>query len=368
MRKFILSIALLITYVEAASAKDIFVGKYQARGILSVVEKKNGKSPMVVLFPGSGAMGPEVRFPGFFIKSDGQKRLVTTDGVSHSIFEGFTAALNEAGVSTLAIGKPGVDFSAPDVYPPPFYDQSLYQSLTWYDWVETAREAVAFARTLSEVDPDRIYVLGHSESTQMVADYAITDSRLAGVILLGVLNDSFATGDAYQIFEADADLFVSRTVDANHDGFIEKSEATLWPNDFSWTWDKGQTRVSIAEIKVARKNDPRLQAQYKNAKSKFREAVYDRPSTLAEILVPLGMSLFVFTGELDVMTVPAQAEAVDGVCKKAAKKNCEVLIVPGLGHGFSAPIAPRSEPFLDWSFGPVAPEFQNLLKKLGQRL
>ncbi len=361
------ALLLVLFFGNQVFAENVFIGEHKVRGILNLAEDKTPR-PLVILFPGSGGMGPEVQFPGFFFKPDGQKRLLTTDGNSHSIFKGFTAALNDAGVSTLAVGKPGVDYSTDGVYPAPYYDQELFKSLTWSDWVKVARESVIFARSLPGVDPRRVYVLGHSESTQMVVDYAKTDADLGGVILFGVLNDNFATEDAYQIFELEVDTFFSPTVDANNDGFIDRQEAALWPEDFKWTWLKGQEKVSLGEIKAARKADPILQKKLKDRRIKFRDAVYDRPMTLADILIPLKLPIFVFTGELDVMTVPSQAEAIKKSCHKASRANCSVQIVPGVGHGFSPPIGPRAQPYLDWSMGPVSPSFQRELKDLARCL
>jgi pimeloyl-ACP methyl ester carboxylesterase len=372
MRLFIILGVFVLAVPCLAAPQKILIGAFQSRGILNIVSTPTGspKAPMIILVPGSGPMGPEVMFPGK-ITMGGKDRLITTDGQDHSIFSGFTDPLNQAGVSTLAIGKPGVDFfSAWQAgWTTNFYDSSMFASLQWSDLVENVRQAVQYARQLPNVDPNRIYVLGHSEGTQVVADYAVTDPKLAGVILFGVVNDSFAVADAYQVFQDYVDNFVALSVDANHDRYVDRTEAAQWPKDFIWSWASGQQRVSLSDILAARMADPKLQAQYANrGKDKVRQQVYNRPTTIAQELTSLTIPIYLYTGALDVMAVPAQAYAFKLSCIAAKKDNCYLTVMPGLGHGFSPPIAPRAQPYLDYSFGPVAPEFQTELTALAQKI
>ena len=39
--------------------------------------------------------------------------------------------------------------------------------------------------------------------------------------------------------------------------------------------------------------------------------------------------------------------------KKQNKANCSINIIPGVGHGFSKPIAPRMDAVFDATIGPM---------------
>jgi dienelactone hydrolase len=56
--------------------------------------------------------------------------------------------------------------------------------------LEDRRAAVAFARTLAGIDPDRIFVWGYSLSAGTALHTAVTDPRIAGAILLCPLVDA----------------------------------------------------------------------------------------------------------------------------------------------------------------------------------
>lgn len=55
-------------------------------------------------------------------------------------------------------------------------------------------------------------------------------------------------------------------------------------------------------------------------------------------------------------------------CLERSKKDCEVKILKGLGHGFSPPRGPRKHPLLDITVGPVAETFIDDLKILVTKL
>jgi dienelactone hydrolase len=57
--------------------------------------------------------------------------------------------------------------------------------------LEDRRSAVAFARTLDRIDPDRIVVWGYSMSAGTALDAAATDPRIVGAILLCPLLDGW---------------------------------------------------------------------------------------------------------------------------------------------------------------------------------
>ena len=105
---FILIFVFVLAGLNSSATEKVQIGKYKTRGLLSIASC-SCKTALVILVPGSGAKGPEVMFPGK-VQMGNQFRQVTADGIDHSIFQDFMDPLNQAGVSTFAIGKPGVDF------------------------------------------------------------------------------------------------------------------------------------------------------------------------------------------------------------------------------------------------------------------
>ncbi len=188
-------------------------------------------------------------------------------GKSEAVFSQFSQPFHEAGIHTLALGKPGIDFAGPTDQPfqVHFYDRDLYLQLQWKDLIQNLDEAVRFAKTLPNVDPEKIYILGHSEGTQVAVDYAQKHSSVKGIILLGYYAVSMSRIIDFQDFIRPIQYFVEPSVDANHDGYITREEASQWP-EFAvatqWQWPQGQERVSIQELQNYMRSRPDLKANY----------------------------------------------------------------------------------------------------------
>ncbi len=92
-----------------------------------------------------------------------------------------------------------------------------------------------------------------------------------------------------------------------------------------------------------------------------REPIYNEAANLSQ-------DLFVFTGTLDINTRPEEALKLKEACLSQKKSNCEVTLVPGLGHAMSMPKGPRRQKFIDSTLGPVEDSFLNLLTQTALRL
>ncbi len=57
------------------------------------------------------------------------------------------------------------------------------------------------------------------------------------------------------------------------------------------------------------------------------------------------------------MTPPSEVKSLQDACTAAGKRDCEIHLVPGLGHGMSPPKPPRAQPLLDQTEGPVDAKF-----------
>jgi pimeloyl-ACP methyl ester carboxylesterase len=344
---------------EWETPQQIEVGRFKSRAIWNSIKSENGElAPVVILVPGSGPSGPKEWIPAS----------LTTDEKDASIFDPIAAALNQAGVQTLQLGKPGVEDLPQWDLSKLFYDKGLYASLHWSDLVSNLKDGVAFVRNQATVDPHRIFILGHSEGTQVAVDYAKSDSSIAGLILLGYSGEDMATTMDWQLFRRGIEDFVATDVDSDHDGFVTPAEAMQW-EEFSWNWQPGENPVSISAIEKVLRNDPRLRGAYHQMENSplYSNGIWNR-GPIYQSTASLSQDIYIFTGALDEQTPPLQALQAEKECKRLQKVNCHVSIVPGLGHGFSPPKGPRAHPFLDMTVGPVDRSFLALVLDLGKRL
>jgi dienelactone hydrolase len=343
-----------------ATSQKINIGTYKSRAIWTPVlpRTENAKVPAVILIPGSGPNGPEEMVPSS----------LTVDNKDHSIFEAFSVPFNRANIHTLAIGKPGVEFHSswnPNTY---FYDKTLYSGLKWGDLIANVKAAVEFVRSQPNVDINKIYLLGHSEGTQVSIDYAAQDQKLKGIILLGFMDNDISTTLDWQLYRRPIDWFVARDVDTNHDGYVSREEASLCP-DFRWTWKEGEKEISYKQIEDGLRNDPKLQALVDATKKSplYSGGIFAR-GPIHNLAVSLKQDIYVYNGELDLQTRASEASALENAASAIGKANVSVTIVPGVGHGFSPPRPPRSQPLLDITIGPVEERFQNILFALAQKI
>jgi dienelactone hydrolase len=89
----------------------------------------------------------------------------------NKIFAQIANSLSNAGYAVLrydkrSCGKSGGTFAARDRL------------------IADARDVLAFARAQPDIDPNRLYVLGHSEGGELAPSIAIADKHLAGIVLM----------------------------------------------------------------------------------------------------------------------------------------------------------------------------------------
>ena len=354
-----LSLTLLIVSFSINAEDKITIGRFNSRAIFNKSTSLRCPAPLVIMIPGSGANGPEEMAPA---SSTGNDK-------DHSIFSSFSTGLRSGDVGTLALGKPGIDFFKSWDRNDFFYDINMYKNLGWQDLINNLKDAVEYSKNLPCVDSNRIYVLGHSEGTQVAAYYSKQfTSDLHGIILVGFSGESLAKTTDWQLFKRSIDLFISPDVDTNHDNFISREEAAFFPDIFSWEFKPDQDKVSIDEIEQYLRSIKVLQDQFTAfANSKLWQGVFNR-SPLYNDIASLPIDVYTFTGALDVQTRPEEAQRLQDACMEAKKTNCEVLLIEGLGHAMSKPKAPRSHKLLDATLGPVDESFVEVLKKLSYKL
>jgi len=300
---------------------------------------------------------------------------ITEDGIDHALLSQLAQPFIEAGWNVLTLGKPGIEYFSSWEPSARYYDEQLYMHLHWQGLVDNLAAGVKFLRMQPNVDPERVYILGHSQGTQVAVDYAREDGAVCGLILLGYSGEDIRTTIEWQLYRRPLEYFFASDVDRDHDGLISKAEAGAWPGPLSldgvtFNWDFGQqSALTYQDIEDQLRADPQNTQLYDLLRDSdfYSNGVFSRGSIYTKTAAVHG-SVHIFTGELDLLTRPREAMNAVGSCIKAGKSDCEATIVPGLGHGFSRPRGPRRHPLLDITVGPIAPSFLSDLQSLAIKL
>jgi pimeloyl-ACP methyl ester carboxylesterase len=348
------------------SPQRVEVGKFHSRGLWTSTSTKK-KMPVLIMLPGSGPNGPEEMIPG----------QMTVDKKDCSIFEPIAKPFVEASWNVLQLGKPGIEFHSSWDEANRFYDKNLYMNLKWNQLVENLEEAINFVKSKEGVNSEQIYILGHSQGTQIAVDYAsLHKTGIKGLILLGYSGEDYKTILEWQQIKRPIEDFIATDVDKGKKGYVTREEISAWPDPidldgytFHWNLKKGKDRLSYEEIEASLRSDESNKNLIKFYKeSKFLgNGIYDR-GPIFKKTADLNVPLYIYTGDMDLLTPPREALEVKRFCQERSKKDCEVKILKGLGHGFSPPRGPRKHPLLDITVGPVDEIFVEELKSLVVRL
>ncbi|URM32717.1 alpha/beta hydrolase [Cytobacillus firmus] len=126
------------------------------KGTVSLPKETEGKLPLIIIIHGSGP-----------VDRDGNAKVMQMN--AYKMLAEFFASL---GVGVLRYDKRGAGVSGGD----------FYQTGMW-DLVNDGIEAVKAARDLPEIDPERIFLLGHSEGCTLIPPIN-KKAEVAGIILL----------------------------------------------------------------------------------------------------------------------------------------------------------------------------------------
>lgn len=331
----------------AALFRRVEIGSFRSRGLYA--SGGEGLRPAILLLPGSGPNGPEGMVPGKY----------TLDGKPAPLLLQAALPFISAGFHTLALGVPGADFWPDGAGSPPSYAVELQKTELWKAMLKNAAEGLGFLRAQPGVDPEQVWILGHSEGTQVAADIAAAEAA-AGLVLLGYTGEDLVTSYRWQLSDRNLDAFIRPDVDADKDGFVSRAEAAAWPKNFGWPWAEGQEKVSIEEIAAVLRKQAEAAVAVMKADPGCRDGHCERgPSYAAAASFP--GPVYAFTGELDLQTRPREALALKAECDRRGKANCLVEIIPGVQHAFSPP-KPPGHPLVNVTLGPIG---QDLLSRLG---
>lgn len=183
-----------------------------------------------------------------------------------------------------------------------------YTSTGFYDNVADASASIDMLRARADVDPDRIFVIGHSEGALIATELAAADPRLAGVVLLA---GTATQGEEVLRWQA---ANVSETLPRP-----VKMILRVLRQDVVRSQSK-----RLAQIKATTGATSRIQLIKINAKW-FREFMaYDPAPSLASIQVPV----LALTGSKDIQVNPDDVGRICALVPAA----CSGEVVVDLTH------------------------------------
>jgi pimeloyl-ACP methyl ester carboxylesterase len=246
-----------------------------------VAGDRTGPGPVVVLLSGSGPID----------RDSNTKRLAI--GVMGQIAD----HLAGEGLASFRYDKRGVGASSGD-----------YKSTGFYDNVADAAAAVEGLRARTDIDPDQIFVIGHSEGALIATELAAADPRLAGVVLLA---GTATQGEHVLRWQAEhVSASLPRPV---------KLLLRVLRQDVLRTQSK-----RLAQIKATTGDTARIQLIKINARW-FREFMaHDPAPSLASIQIPV----LALTGSKDIQVNP---DDIERICQ-LVPSGCSGQVIDDLTH------------------------------------
>lgn len=338
-----LALAAASASVAAQTTRDIAFTSHDGhamRGRLTVPPGP-GPHPVVVYAQTAEGMTIEVRRP-------------LSDSTSFSYFDLYADSLPAMGIAFFRYDGRGIGMGDA---PPRFetIDSAAFNTGTLDNKVRDLLAAVGLVREQPEIDPRRVFLMGASEGTLLIADAATrAPGRIAGLVMYGVLADNLRSTMRY-IFSDGAFLTYRRAFDADGDGVVTPAEYEADPRGFraramrnapfSATDANRDSVFSVDDVKVGTKrfldaidNDDYavLQAWARAAAAVavpegwFADhfAYPTMWSFLSRLDIPVGL----FQGDMDAMTPIGAVRALEERARAAGRSNLRFHYFPGLDH------------------------------------
>lgn len=267
-------------------------------GTLALPQGHQKPVPAVLFIAGSGPVDRNENAPGF--KTD--------------IFKQIAWRLAEQGIASLRYDKRGVGKS-----------EGIFKNASMNDLVADARAALGFLKHRPEIDPDLVYVLGHSEGG-ILGPILATEEPLAGLIILagparpldqvilwqleGRLRSLGAKGAALQKKLDEQRQFFK---------FVKQSHGE-WGD---YTFKEAKRFMPWL------KDEAQWQSLQSFALSWFRQHFkHDPLATIRKVHVPV----LIIQGEKDIQVPPQDAKVLAKALKGAGNANVTVRLLPDLNH------------------------------------
>jgi len=240
-----------------------------------------------------------------------------------------------------------------------------FASATSEDFAGDVRAAIAFLQKNSDIDPNQIGLIGHSEGALIAPMVAAQNKDVAFIVLLaapGVVGEEILYEQAALMNKANGinDSLISWNRNFQKEFFrILKSE----PDSVkAKAMIKEMAHKKLDELNDAEKQtlgltEQELDSQINSFTSNwFRKFLtYDPIPALQRVACPI----LVLYGELDLQTPPEQnAKVIEQALKESGNKDFTVKVLPSLNHLFqtAATGSPKVYGIITETFAPVALE------------
>ncbi len=326
---------------------------WTADGELDYPRGAQGPLPVVVLLHGSGHNDMDQTLP---------------DEKGSSTFVPISQAAVRQGYAVLRFNKRGVTGIGPVLSDDP---AQLAPPKPYRQIVRDAAAVVRFAARSPRVDPSRIYLLGHSEGTQVAANLAADPKaagipKPAGVIAMGVVGLPVKELVTLQIFgakllrlhdESDVDADGHLTYREAVDGLVglPKAEADEYRkilisrdrvNPRTDTNRDGRLAIDAEVGPIFRKatkidSYPDLPIVEKPVRAYLRDIA--RYPTVSQDLPRFDGPVLLLNGESDMQTPARAAQVADAALTAAGHRDHQLIVYPGIAHTMdrSPKFAPR---------------------------
>jgi uncharacterized protein len=336
---------------------------------LTYPSSAKGRLPLVVFLHGSG-------------RNDMNQTLPEGKG---STFVPLAQAASREGYATLRFNKRGVT----DVGPVESTDPAQLTPKNPYHQIQLdAASVVRFAAKSSKVDPSKIYLLGHSEGTNVAANLAADPKKFgipkpAGVVEMGVVGKPIKELLTFQIYgrllvqlhdEFDVDGDGQLTAVEAADGLVGQPKETadqfrsvlLDGKKVLAGTDKnhdGRIAIDAEAGAVLRKTthiddypnlpdlDPYVIAYAKDL---------GRFPTVSQALPKFSGPVLLLNGENDIQTPARAAIVADAAVAAAGNKDHKLVIYPGMAHTMN--VTPKFHPEFGVPDKQVITEIQGWLR------
>jgi pimeloyl-ACP methyl ester carboxylesterase len=315
-------------------------GGWVAGAELSYPRGARGKLPTVVLLHGSGKNDLDQTLPG-----------------PVSTFRPIAQTVNRQGFAVLRFNKRGVVGAGPELSDDPAL---LFPMKPYEQVLRDAAAAVRFAQKQKRVDPNRVFLLGHSEGTMVASNLAADPKRFglvepAGVVAMGVVGGTPRETLYYQAVGTQLGR-LHEEFDFDGDGRLTATEATkglagqaeqiaqqlrpflLDGTDVNPRFDTdGDRTLAIdAELEpviragVGFDQYPHLPGApkgldtYLEDLARFPTPEQDLPRYTGPVLL--------LNGRTDIQTRPLGAITTDAALTKAGNRDHQLITYPGMGH------------------------------------
>ena len=276
---------------------------------------------------------------------------VTATGHIEKPFRALAWRLAREGFAVLRYNKRGTDTDGRPA------DPHLLETASLSDLVDDARRAVALLRSSGTVAPDRIVLLGHSEGSIIGSLVAEADRGIAGLACLAPLAHSLKDVLHYQLVDR-IERWTWELVDADHDGHLTASEIARAPRyhiPLERLDTDGDGCVDHRELARGLEAEWQRFAREQGQASPWLSehfALEPNLTRFPRLTVPVQL----FHGTEDAQSPVTESRLL----ARALGDRATLDVFPGLGHGFSPPLA-LDRPTL----GPIATE---ALEVIAQRL